>query len=494
MRKSGILMPITSLPSRYGIGCFSKSAYDFVDYLKKSGQHYWQILPLGHTGYGDSPYQSFSAFAGNPYMISLETLTDKGLLTKEECDAADFGCDSSRIDYALVYKNRYPLLRKAYSRSRHKESSEYRRFVVDNSFWLKDYSLFMAFKEHFGSKSFFDWSEDARSKSRSLKYASILGDEVDFWRFVQFEFMEQWHSLKEYANQNSVRIIGDMPIYVSPDSADVWANPGLFMLGDDLRPTYVAGCPPDGFSKSGQLWGNPIYNWSAHKKEDYNWWIERIRYSFEMYDVLRIDHFRGFEKYYSIPYGRSDATIGSWEKGPGYELFDAIKKSLGNKDIIAEDLGFITEEVRELLRKCDFCGIKVFEFAFDKRDSGLSADYLPHNYPKNCVAYTGTHDNEPISYWFASLEKGAQDKVRAYLCDRFTPEPLVHKAIICSVMQSAADTVIIPMWDVLGLGNEARINTPGRAAGNWSWRIESGMLTDGSAQFLKETAKQYGRC
>jgi len=493
MRKSGILMPITSLPSEYGIGCFSKSAYDFVDFLKKSGQHYWQILPLGHTGFGDSPYQSFSAFAGNPYMISLKTLIKKGLLTKEECSLADFGSDKSKINYSLLYKNRYPLLKKAHSRSRHKDSLQYRKFKEENDFWLKDYSLFMALKEHFDSKEFQSWPDDAKEPKKAQKYCDFLSDEIDFWCFVQFEFMSQWQSLKEYANKNDVEIIGDIPIYVSPDSADVWANPELFMLDGKRNPTYVAGCPPDGFSKTGQLWGNPVYNWDMHKKGGYGWWIERIRHSFVLYDVLRIDHFRGFEKFYSIPAHRNDATIGKWEEGPGYALFEAIEKKLGKKNIIAEDLGFITDEVRNLLKKCGFCGIKVFEFAFDSRDNGVSSDYLPHNYPKNSVAYTGTHDNEPISYWFSSLDKQSQKNVRKYISDIHSPNHLIYKSIVCSVMRSAAQTVITPMCDVLGLGIDARINTPGRADGNWCWRLDKSMIDDNTVGFLKEITQIYER-
>ena len=493
MRKSGILLPITSLGSEYGIGCFSKEAYDFIDFLYNNGQSLWQILPLGHTGFGDSPYQSFSAFAGNPYMIDLNTLIDEGLITRQECQKALPKENTGRINYSDQYQKRYPLLRKAYARSNFNMDAHYRTFYSQNEYWLGDYSLFMALKEHFGGCMWTKWPEDIKQGKNKEKYQEALKTEVGFWNFVQFKFYRQWNKLKSYANKKGIEIIGDIPIYVAMDSCDVWANPHLFELDGNLNPLFVAGCPPDGFSAKGQLWGNPIYKWQNHKKDGFAWWTQRIKHSLTLYDMLRIDHFRGFESFYSIPYGSIDATVGTWEKAPGRELFDTIKSHVPDAGIIAEDLGFITDDVKKLLRHTGFAGIKVLEFAFDKRDSGMSEDYLPHNYPINSVAYTGTHDNEPISAWFDALEEKSALKVRKYLCNMHTPNDEMHKSLISEVMKSPADTVIIPIWDVLGMGNEARINTPGTQAGNWTWRIKDSVLNNNSETFLSEMSELYGR-
>lgn len=495
MKKSGVLLPITSLPSDGGIGCFSKSAYDFVDFLKESGQSYWQILPLGHTGYGDSPYQSFSAFAGNPYMISLDDLADEGLISKEECNVLSCKNDGY-VDYSLQFNHRYTLLYKAFEQWNSSNEEEYKNFVSENEFWLEDYSLFMALKYHFGNMSSLHWEEGIRRRKPEAleKYRITLSKETDFWKFVQFKFFSQWDKLKKYANGLGIEIMGDMPIYVSGDSSDVWANPHLFRLDENLIPTHVAGCPPDGFSEDGQLWGNPLYNWEVHKKDDYSWWIMRIKYSFRLFDCLRIDHFRGFEKYYSIPFGAKNARSGKWEQGPKEELFLAVERKLGRKNIVAEDLGFITEEVKELLRKCGFAGIKVLEFAFDERDTGISSDYLPHNYPENCVAYTGTHDNEPIQSWFESMGKDTRHNIRKYVWNFHSPDKEIYKSLLCSVLRSPAKTVILPLWDILGLGSEARINTPGTDSGNWTWRVKKEMLTKDAAEFLKEITALYDRC
>ncbi len=493
MRKSGVLLPVTCLPSKYGIGCFSKSAYDFVDFLEKSHQSYWQILPLGHTGYGDSPYQAFSAFAGNPYMVSLEKLTDEGLLSKEECDKAYFGSDIHYIDYAAIYNARFDLLRKAYKNSSFSSDEKFREFESENNHWLEDYCLFMAIKNHFGGKNYIDWDEDIRNRQSLQRYKEFLLDDVNFYKFIQYKFYCQWQDLKAYANSKNIKIIGDIPIYVAPDSADVWSNPELFMLDRLGKPSFVAGCPPDGFSPLGQNWGNPVYNWQRNKDEGYKWWISRISHSFKLYDVLRIDHFRGFEKFYRIPYGMPDAREGSWENGPGIELFDAIEKALGKKEIIAEDLGFITDEVRKLLKDTGFMGIKVLEFAFDERDGGAFQDYLPHNYPGHCVAYTGTHDNEPISSWFRNLGANARENVRRYLWNFYTPENKMYKSLICSVMHSPASIVILPMWDILGLGEEARINTPGTFGLNWRWRMSEDMISEKAIEFLGGITRLYDR-
>jgi len=494
MRKSGILMPIFSLPSRYGIGDFSKKAYEFADFLKESGQQLWQILPLGPTGYGDSPYQSFSAFAGNPYMISLDKLIEDGLLTKKDCDEADLGCQTDSIDYGKIYQNRFPLLRKAFEISNIKENSAYNEFCTKASFWLDDYALFMSIKKNFGGCEWLKWQEDARLGNNKEKYREELAQEIEFHKFLQYEFACQWKELKQYINSLGISIIGDIPIYVAMDSSDTWANPELFQLNEAKTPTEVAGCPPDGFSAKGQLWGNPLYNWEKHKNDGFAWWISRIRHCFDMYDYVRIDHFRGFDEYYSIPYGSADATVGKWKKAPGKELFEAIKKAMGQKNIIAEDLGFITPSVKNLLDETGFMGIKVLEFAFDKRDTGVSADYLPHNYQTNSAAYTATHDNETLVSWYKELDDNSKANVRRYLWDKYTPEDEVYKPLTAAVMRSASNICIIPMQDILGLGDETRLNTPSTTGNNWKWRLKEDMLTADVSNYLKEMTETYGRC
>mgnify|MGYP000169888570 FL=1 len=397
-RAAGILMPISSLPSDYGIGCFSKSAYEFVDWLKEAGQTYWQILPLGPTSYGDSPYQSFSTFAGNPYFIDLDTLVEEGVLDKKDCEKVNWGKKPDEVDYEKIYKGRYPLLRKAYENSDISKNPDYQKFVAENSWWLSDYALFMAVKDRFEGVEWTKWAEDIRLRWNNAMdyYREELYFDIEFQQYMQFKFYEQWMKLKSYANSKGIQIIGDIPIYVAMDSADAWAHPELFQLDQDNVPLAVAGCPPDGFSATGQLWGNPLYRWDYHRNTGYQWWISRMSYCFRLYDVVRIDHFRGFDEYFSIPYGDKDARGGHWEKGPGIDLFRKIEQALGWKQVIAEDLGYMTDSVRHLVYESGFPGMKVLEFAFDSRDSGCASDYLPHNYPENCVAYTGTHDNETI--------------------------------------------------------------------------------------------------
>ncbi len=413
-RAAGILLPIASLPSNYGIGCFSQSAYDFVDWLKQAGQTYWQILPLGPTSYGDSPYQSFSTFAGNPYFISLETLVEEGVLTKAECDKADFGSIDNDIDYEKLYINRYPLLRKAYERSDISNNAAYQKFVAENNWWLSDYALFMAVKERFDGKPWTEWAEDIRLRWANAMdyYRRELYFDIEFQQYLQFQFFTQWNKLRAYANKKGIQIVGDIPIYVAMDSADAWAHPELFQLDGENMPTAVAGCPPDGFSADGQLWGNPLYRWDYHRQTGYDWWITRLWYCFQMYDVVRIDHFRGFDEYYSIPYGEETAVNGHWEKGPGIELFRTMERRLGRHEVIAEDLGYVTDSVRQLVRDSGFPGMKVLEFAFDSRDSGSANDYFPHNFTENSVAYTGTHDNETLVGWFHSIPRKDLQMVR----------------------------------------------------------------------------------
>ena len=494
-RAAGILLPITSLPSNYGIGCFSKSAYDFIDWLKKAGQTYWQILPIGPTSYGDSPYQSFSTFAGNPYFISLEALIEEGVLTEEECKEADFGSQPNDIDYKKLYYNRYPLLRKAYERSKVNENKAYLEFVEKNQWWLSDYALFMAVKSRFDGVEWTQWAEDIRLRWGFAMdyYRRELYFEIEFQQYMQFKFFEQWKKLKDYANQNGIRIIGDIPIYVAMDSADTWAHPELFQLDEQNVPYAVAGCPPDGFSADGQLWGNPLYRWNYHKSTGYDWWISRLAYCFQLYDVVRIDHFRGFDEYYSIPYGAKSAKTGHWEKGPGIELFRCVEQRLGWHEVIAEDLGYVTDSVRKLVYESGFPGMKVLEFAFDSRDSGSANDYLPHNYIENSVAYTGTHDNVTICGWFESISKAEQQMAREYLCDFYTPKKQLYQAFLALVMRSNAKTCIIPMQDYLGYDNQCRINTPSTVGKNWRWRLTKVELSKELQEEIYNRTKRYGR-
>ncbi|MBE5945319.1 MAG: 4-alpha-glucanotransferase [Lachnospiraceae bacterium] len=494
-KTAGVLMHISSLPSEYGIGCFSKSAYAFVDWLKGAGQCYWQILPLVPTSYGDSPYQSFSTYAGNPYFISLEELIREGVLTKEECDQVDFGKDVEDIDYKKLYLGRFPLLRKAYERSNISQNSEYIKFIEENNWWLNDYAMFMAIKDKFYGAPWTHWPEDIKLRYASAMdyYGRELYFDIEFYQYIQFKFYEQWKNLKEYANKNGVRIIGDIPIYVAMDSADVWSRPELFQLDQKNVPIAVAGCPPDGFAATGQLWGNPLYSWDYHKATGYDWWISRVRYCYKFYDVLRIDHFRGFDEYYSIPYGMTTAVNGHWEKGPGIELFNAIKGALGDCEIIAEDLGYVTDSVRKLVSDSGYPSMKVLEFAFDSRDTGSAKDYLPHNYNNNCVAYTGTHDNETLTGWLSTISPDERNGVRDYLSDRYTPGYELYWPLIASIMKSNAKLCIVPIQDYLGLNNKARMNTPSTVGENWRWRISKKDLSYDLMQRLRKMASLYGR-
>ena len=476
MRASGILLPVSSLPSPYGIGCFSKEAYEFIDQLAEAGQKYWQILPLGPTGYGDSPYQSFSTYAGNPYFIDLRQLIEAGILKKAECDRADFGGNAECIDYEKLYLTRYQLMRTAYERSNVKDDEDFHRFQQEEAYWLKDYALFMAVKRHFQDVCWTEWPEDIRLRyGYALDYyRTELYYEIEFQEYVQYLFAGQWRKLKAYANAAGVQIIGDIPIYVSYDSSDVWSHPELFQLDENRMPTAVAGCPPDGFSATGQLWGNPLYAWECHEQTGYQWWISRICYCTRLYDVVRIDHFRGFDQYFSIPFGDETAEHGHWEQGPGMKLFDRLKECAGEVNIIAEDLGFLTDSVKKLVEDSGFPGMKVLEFAFDSREE---SDYLPHTYPRNCVVYTGTHDNETIAGWYQKLPKEDLQLVWDYMDNQFAAPEKIHWDFIRLAMLSVADTCIIPLQDYLGLGHEARINTPSTLGDNWKWRMKKGMFT-----------------
>lgn len=489
-RSGGILLPVFSLPSKYGIGCFSKDAYKFIDLLEEAGQSFWQILPLGPTGYGDSPYQSFSTFAGNPYFIDPGTLVREGLLTKKECGAYDFGEKPSYIDYEKIYQSRFRLLRKAYSRF--EKNKDYEEFTEKNRFWLDDYSLYMAIKDKNEGTAWTRWEAPLKNRKEEAldRISRELTEEIDFYRFQQYEFDRQWRKLHAYANKKGIRIIGDIPIYVAFDSADTWAAPELFQFNENKEPTGVAGCPPDAFCETGQLWGNPLYDWEYHKKTDYRWWIRRIQYSLRMYDIVRIDHFRGFDEYYSVPYGEKTAVNGKWMPGPGMDLFRAVEKKLGQPKIIAEDLGYLTPSVLRLLKDSGFPGMKVIQFAFDSRES---SDYLPHTYPRNCVVYTGTHDNDTTRGWYHTVGKEARDFAKEYMCKQRLDEDTLAKDFISLTMGSVADLCIIPLQDYLGLGSEARINTPSTLGGNWAWRLTKGQFNKKTAKEIKRITKLYGR-
>ena len=494
-RASGILLPITSLPSKYGIGSFSKSAYDYVDWLKEAGQTFWQILPICPTSYGDSPYQSFSTYAGNPYFISLEDLVEEGVLTAEECDAMDFGEDPTDIDYEALYENRYILLTMAYERSDISKNPDYQKFLANNRWWLDDYALFMSLKNFFKGKCWNEWPEDIRLRyGYSLDYyRRELYFDIEFQMYMQFKFFQQYNKLKAYANEKGIKIIGDIPIYVAMDSADTWANPQLFQLDENNNPTAVAGCPPDGFSADGQLWGNPLYRWDYHKQTGYQWWVTRLWYAFQLYDVTRIDHFRGFDEYYSIPFGEDTARNGHWEKGPGIDLFRAVEANLGWHEVIAEDLGYVTDTVRQMVIDSGFPGMKVLEFAFDTRDTGSAADYQPHNYIENSVVYTGTHDNETLVGWFGSISKEELQLARDYLCDQHTPKKYLYKSFIAMAMRSVSKYCIIPMQDWLGLDNSCRMNFPSTIGTNWRWRLTEEQLSEELQKEIRTVTRRYHR-
>lgn len=505
-RKCGVLLPVASLPSEYGIGSFSKEAYAFIDFLAAAGQSYWQILPLGQTGYGDSPYQSFSTFAGNPYFIDLNQLIQAGYLSEEETRAVSFGENPESIDYAKIYEERFPLLKKAYENSPYAENvaekwagkeydadrEEFEAFLQEKKDWLPDYALYSAIKNKNGGKSYLEWPEELRKREPAAmkKAKEELSDEIRFYEFQQFLFDRQWSALKKYAGDHGIQIIGDIPIYVALDSADTWSHPELFEFDEKGYPTVVAGCPPDGFSATGQLWGNPIYRWDYHKSTGYAWWIARMANCFRMYDVVRIDHFRGFDEYYAIPYGDTTAEFGSWQPGPGLELFEAIRKALGRRQIIAEDLGFITPSVRRLVKKSGYPNMKVLQFAFDAREPGTN-DYLPHNYGTNCVVYTGTHDNETLRGWYRALPAKDRRYAKEYI--GVHSEKTAAWSFIRAAFMSVADTCIIPMQDYLNLGNEARINHPSTLGGNWQWRMLPDACTKELAERMKRLSVIYGR-
>ena len=517
MRSAGVLMPIFSLPGRYSIGCFGKEAYRFVDELKEAGQSFWQILPLGPTSYGDSPYQSYSTFAGNPYFIDIESFPEE-VLPKKLIAKYDFGKDEHSIDYGKLYEGRLDLLYHAYQVENYcgleKEFPDFEPFCRAHAFWLEDYALYMALKEEHKGLPWYEWEKGIREHDEQAlaPLRQSLGDRIRFHKWLQFKFFTQWSHLKKYANDLGLYFIGDLPIYVSYDSSDVWAAPKLFRMDEKRRPTWVAGVPPDAFSATGQLWGNPVYDWSYHRQTGYAWWISRIEHSFKLCDMLRLDHFRGFDEYYCVPFGDATAEHGHWEKGPGMELFEAISswrhknapsgeakqsiKAMGAETgedrlpIIAEDLGILTDSVRRLLKDSGFPGMKVFEFGMDPHED---SDYRLHNWVKNSIGYTGTHDNQSLKGWISGLSKEELRYLEDYLGLKGRPKEELSDHIIRAVFGSVADTVIIPMADWLGLGDEARINAPSTLGGNWSWRMDKKAFDKKLIKKMRGLTELYSR-
>ena len=492
MRKNGVLLHITSLPSKYGIGTLGKEAYAFVDFLKRADQQIWQVLPVCPTGYGDSPYASYSTFAGNPYLIDLETLEEEGLLKAEEYRNLTWCEQEDQVDFGKMYTQRYPILEKASSRFLQNPTPDYVEFCKVHASWLDDYALFMALKDLHQGKPWLEWVIPYRKYDAQAAQVWTQENQarVDYYKSLQYFFFTQWEKLRQYANKNGISILGDLPIYVALDSVDAWSHPELFMFDEDGKPSLVAGCPPDGFSEDGQLWGNPIYNWEYHKETGYAWWINRIDHATKVMDILRIDHFRGFDSYYAIPAGATTAKVGEWLQGPGIDLFKAIEAKLGKKEIIAEDLGYLTDSVKQLLADSGFPGMKVLEFAFDSRD-GSGAEYLPYNYPKNCVAYAGTHDNDTIQGWFQMINDGDRKYAQDFM-DAYNPGEY-HWEMMRTVIASPADTTIVQAQDLLGLDSSSRMNTPGKMGGNWTWRLKPGQINADVEGTLKWVTDLYGR-
>lgn len=490
-RGAGILMPISALPSPYGIGTLGEESYRFVDMLRQIGCIYWQVLPVGPTSFGDSPYQSFSAFAGNPYFIDLDYLVDEGLLKKEEIIGCDWLEEEDCINYSKIYRHRFLVLRKAFQRSNHEQTDAYIRFCRNNQYWLTDYCFYMALKNHFDNKEWLLWDEAIRYREEEAieQYSELLKEDIEFWKFCQFKFKEQWNKLKAYANSRDIQIIGDIPLYVSMDSADVWVNNELFELDESKNPIHVAGVPPDAFSESGQRWGNPLYRWDVMEDNDFSWWRERMKTSASLYDIIRIDHFIGVVNYYSIPAGCPTAITGRWEIGPGKKLTDIIRESIGDAKIIAEDLGELTQNVRDLVTQTGYPGMKILEFGLE---GPANHEYLPHNYKStNIVAYTGTHDNETLT-GFLKGKSEEQLKFTYHYFNVRKKEELPY-AIIRAVYGSIADVVITQMQDVLLLDNKARMNIPATIGGNWVWRMTKSQYKELKPEKLFEYAYIYAR-
>ena len=489
-RASGVLMHISSLPGNTGIGTLGKYAYQFVDYLKKYGQTYWQMLPICPTSYGDSPYQSFSTFAGNPYFIDFEKLEADGLLSRSDWENVNWGDNKNYVDYGLLYVERHKVFAKIQENFNKNIPADFEKYCAENSFWLDDYALFMAIKDAHNGASFSTWESDikVRQPGAVVNWSERCAKRVQYYKILQYLFYKQWYELKKYANDNGIKIVGDIPIYVAADSSDVWTNPKQFALKGDLTPIEVAGCPPDAFSADGQLWGNPVYDWEYHKQTGYAWWKKRISECLKIYDVIRIDHFRGFDEYYCIPFGSPNAKNGQWRKGPGASLFNEIRKEFGDINIIAEDLGFLTPTVIQMLKDVGFPGMKVLQFAFDSREE---SDYIPHRYGHNSVVYTGTHDNDTILGWCKSA--GADDVAFAKKYLRANSDDELRQEMMISALSCVANTCILCMQDLIGLDGSARMNIPSTVGNNWKWRASEDQITDKQFEFLGYYTRLYGR-
>lgn len=491
-RASGVLLHPTSLPGKYGIGSLGKCAFNFIDFLVKAKQQYWQILPLGPTGYGDSPYQCFSAHAGNPNLIDLDLLVKSRYIDAE--DLAEYPhFDDGPVRYGDVQNARFPLLKKAYKSftmyADNQEKLAYRNFIKDQAKWINDYSLFMAIKANRGQRPWLEWEPGLKSREPETLKAiqTLLHEEADFHKFMQFIFFRQWMAVKDYAHKHKVRIIGDIPLYIALDSADAWANPEYFEFDAQLNPIRVGGVPPDYFSETGQLWGNPLFNWEKMKSTGYSWWVDRIKTSLYLYDIIRIDHFRGFAAYWAVPYGEATAMNGKWVTAPGKDFFEFLRNEMGTLPIIAEDLGVITPDVEELRDGFGFPGMKILEFAFDSSEAN---DYIPHNYVKNCIVYTGTHDNDTVIGWFRSAGSSDKKQVLDYLNRN---ENEIHWSFIRLAWASVAYTAIVPMQDLLGLDTTSRMNLPGTTTNNWVWRAKSSDFSDELAGQLAHVTALFGR-
>lgn len=491
MRQSGILLHVSSLPSPYGIGSLGKSAYNFIDFLKQAGQGCWQILPINPTGYGDSPYQALSTFAGNHYLIDLDLLTEEGLLRSGEVTEDGWGENPAKVDYGILYQRRLPLLYKAYQRFDREKNSEYQNFIRQEKWWLADFALFMALKAENGQAPWTEWEDSVRLREPKAMEAARerLREQMEFHYFLQFTFYRQWDQLHKYASEQGITLIGDVPIYVPMDSADVWSEPDNFQLDGNRMPTIIAGCPPDAFSATGQRWGNPIYDWEKMKQDEFRWWIQRLRVAAHFFDAVRIDHFRGIESYWAIPAEEETAVNGQWRKGPGMDLIRTIHKELPDTRFIAEDLGFLTPEVIRMQEESGFPGMKILQFAFDSREAG---NYLPHTYTKNTVCYTGTHDNETLLQWQQAITAQNLQSAMEYL--HVKDERQLSWAMIRCGMASVSDLFIVQLQDYLGLGADARMNRPSSLDGqNWTFRVLSAQMTPQLAGRINALTKLYGR-
>lgn len=491
-RASGILLPLSSLPSDYGIGTLGKAAFSFIDFLVDAGQTWWQVLPVGPTSIGDSPYQSPSAYAGNPYFIDLDLLQEDGLLTKAELHSVNWGKDPLAVDYGTLYKERLPLLRKAMERGYARDREKVNAFAAENAAWIYDYALFMALKQHFQMVSWLEWPDEdirLRRPDAVARYRELLQEDVSFFIYVQYLFFAQWARVRDYAREKGIRILGDMALYVALDSADVWASPENFLLDEKNVPTEVAGVPPDYFSKTGQLWGNPLYNYDHMKRDGFGFFIRRIDGMSKLYDAIRIDHFRGLASFWAVPYGDDTAKRGRWVEGPGMQLVQVLKDWFPNLSFIAEDLGSPSEDVTKLLADSGFPGMRVLEFAFSAKEA---SSYLPHAHVPHCVCYTGTHDNAPLLGWREDLAKADLKKAESYL--GLNEDEGFVWGILRGGMSSVANLFIAQMQDYLELGNASRMNTPGTLYGNWTWRLSKKDLSPKLAKRIREITLLYGRC